>query len=91
MKKHSHGGKESGGRLTPHIPAAVVFWRRMRAMHQEDLAKASGLCLSEVKWLERGRKNGFRTDTLEKVCDGLQISLQELLATAARIAKELGL
>lgn len=90
MKKASQGGDGSDGWLTPHIPAAVAFWRRVRAMQQWELAKASGLCLSEVKWLERGRKNGFRTDTLEKVCEGLRISLQELLATAARIAKELG-
>lgn len=91
MNQPSQGGEKLDGRLTPHIPAAVVFWRRVRAMQQWELAKASGLCLSEVKWLERGRKNGFRTDTLEKVCEGLRISLQELLATAARIARELGL
>lgn len=70
--------------LTPHIPGAVVTWRHFRKMRQADLAEASGLCLSQVKWLERGRKTGFRTDTLEKACDGLGISLLELLATAAR-------
>ncbi len=91
MNQPSQGGDQPRGRLTPHIPAAMVFWRRVRAMRQEDLAEASGLCLSEVKWLERGRKNGFRTDTLEKACDGLKIRLFELLATANRMGKELGL
>lgn len=85
---HQSSGQLVGG-VTPHIPAAVAFWRRMRGMSQEELAIASGLCISEIKWLERGRKNGFRTDTLEKVCDGLRISLHELLATASRMADEL--
>lgn len=91
MNQPNDGEYKPRRRLTPHIPAAVVFWRRVRAMRQDDLAEASGLCMSQVKWLERGRKNGFRTDTLEKACEGLKIQLMELLATADRIAKDLGL
>jgi len=84
MKQPDSGAAVPMHGLTPHIPGAVVTWRHFRKMRQMDLAEASGLCLSQVKWLERGRKTGFRTDTLEKVCQGLGISLLELLATAAR-------
>lgn len=89
MNQPNQDGENWDARLTPRIPASVVFWRRVRNMPQESLAKASGLCLSEVKWLERGRKNGPRLDSLERVCAGLEISLNELLATAARIRDNL--
>ena len=90
MNQPNSGGDSTVWRLCPHIPAAVVFWRQLRGMRQEDLARESGLCLSEVKWLERGRKNAPRMDSLERASTGLRISLMELLATAQRKAQELG-
>lgn len=76
-------------RLTPHLGAVIVFWRSMRRMRQEDLAKASGVCLSTIKWLERGRKNGYRTDILERVCEALDITLLELFIGAEKRAQRM--
>lgn len=68
--------------LYPHLPGAIVFWRRLRELTQEELAQAAGLSVSEVKWLEKGRKRAPRFDTLEKACAGLQITIHELTAVA---------
>lgn len=76
-------------RLTPHLGAVIVFWRGVRRMRQEDLAKASGVCLSTIKWLERGRKNGYRTDILERVCEALDITLLELFIGAEKRAQRM--
>jgi transcriptional regulator with XRE-family HTH domain len=76
-------------RLTPHLGAVIVFWRGVRRMRQEDLARASGVCLSTIKWLERGRKNGYRSDILEAVCEALDITLIELFGGAAKRAQRM--
>ncbi len=76
-------------RLTPHLGAVIAFWRGVRRMRQEDLAKASGVCLSTIKWLERGRKNGYRTDILEQVCEALDITMLELFSGAEKRARRM--
>ncbi len=75
-------------RLTPFLPKAIVYFREMLKMTQEMLAEASGLCLSAIKRMEKGRKRGGYTDTMEDVCDGLGISIIELYGAAQRIALE---
>ena len=75
-------------RITPHVAATLIFWRKVRRMRQEDLARASGVSLSTIKWLERGRKCGPRTNTLEDICDALGITLMELFSGAQRRALE---
>ena len=64
------------------MAGAILFWRTHEKMTQEDLARAAGLSVSAVKWLERGRKNAPRLDTLEKVCLGLGITYLQLFAVA---------
>jgi transcriptional regulator with XRE-family HTH domain len=73
-------------RITPFISQAIILYRSMLKMTQEALAEASGLCLSAIKRLERGRKRGGWADSLESVCEGLKIKLTELIATADRLA-----
>jgi transcriptional regulator with XRE-family HTH domain len=75
-------------RLTPFIPAIVVYWRRLRGMTQEALAKEAGLCLSTLKKIEAGRKHGPWLDSLELICEALGITLLELLAGAERLATQ---
>lgn len=74
-------------RVSPHLGSSLVFWRKARRMRQEDLAEASGVSPSTVKWIERGqRKRGPRIDTLEALCDALDVSLEELIGGARRRA-----
>lgn len=74
--------------ITHYISKAIVFYREIRKLTQEQLAEASGLCLSAIKRLEAGRKRGGWATTLEDVCMGLKIKLTELIATADRLAGE---
>ncbi len=73
-------------RLVPHIPQTMRYYRQIRRLSQAELAKLSGLSLSAIKWLERGRKNACRIDTLEAVCEGLGVGLLTFLATTTEIA-----
>jgi transcriptional regulator with XRE-family HTH domain len=73
-------------RVSPHLGAVIIFWRGVRHLRQEDLATAAGLSLSTIKWLERGRKNGYRSDTLERICDALDITVLELFSGAEKRA-----
>lgn len=73
-------------RITPFIGKAIVFYRKMLKLTQDQLAEASGLSVSAIKRLELGRKRGGWADTLESVCMGLKIKLTELIATADRLA-----
>ena len=57
-------------------------------MTQKMLAAASGLSPSAIKRLEKGRKRGGYMGSIEDVCEGLKISLMELIATAYRLATE---
>jgi|JI8StandDraft_1071087.scaffolds.fasta_scaffold778067_1 transcriptional regulator with XRE-family HTH domain len=74
--------------ITPYISKAIVFYREVRKLTQEQLAEASGLSLSAIKRLEAGRKRGGWATSLEDVCMGLKIKLTELIATADRLAVE---
>lgn len=74
-------------RISPHIGSTLIFWRTVRRMRQKDLADASGVSLSTIKWIERGqRKRGPRVDTLEALCEALDITVLDLLAGALRRA-----
>lgn len=73
--------------VTPHLAATVVFWRKVRHLTQEELARLSGVALSTIKWIERGRKHGARTDTLELLCHALDITLIELFGGAEKRAR----
>ena len=73
-------------RITPFICKAIILYREMLRLTQEQLAEASGLSVSAIKRLELGRKRGGWADTLESVCMGLKIKLTELIATADRLA-----
>ena len=75
-------------RLTPFIPAIVVYWRTLRGMTQEKLAEAAGISLSTLKKIEAGRKHGPWLDSLEQICEALGITLLELLAGAERLATQ---
>lgn len=75
-------------RLTPFLSKAIVYFREMLKMTQEMLAEASGLSPSAIKRLEKGRKRGGWTDTLEDVCDGLGITIIELYGAAQRLAMQ---
>ena len=74
--------------ITPFICKAIVFYRTMLRMSQEQLAAAAGLSLSAIKRLEGGRKCGGWATSLEDVCVGLRIKLTELIASADRLAVE---
>ena len=76
-------------RVSPHLGAVIVFWRGVRHMRQEDLATAAGVSLSTIKWIERGRKNGYRSDTLERICEALDITLLELFCGAEKRARRM--
>ncbi len=76
-------------RVSPQLGAVIVFWRGVRHLRQEDLATAAGVSLSTIKWLERGRKNGYRTDILERVCEALDITLPELFNGAEKRARRM--
>ena len=71
-------------KITPNLGPTIAFWRRVRRMSQEDLAEAAGVCLSTVKWLERGREYGARVDIIEHICEALDISLEELVGGSRR-------
>ena len=89
MKKHAQNSAVVRLRLSPHLGAVIVFWRGVRHMRQEDLAAAAGVSLSTIKWLERGRKNGYRSDILEQVCEALDITIYELFSGADRRARRM--
>jgi transcriptional regulator with XRE-family HTH domain len=89
MKKHDLNSVSERRRLSPHLGAVIAFWRRVRHMRQEDLAAAAGVSLSTIKWLERGRKNGHRSDILEQVCEALDISIFELFGGADKRARRM--
>lgn len=73
-------------RVTPYIPATIIFWRKCRRMTQRQLAEASGLSESAIKKIESGRKHGSWTNTLEQICAALDISLMELISGAEKRA-----
>lgn len=89
MKKDKCRLTPQQSRLTPHLGAVIVFWRGVHHMRQEDLSKAAGVSLSTIKWLERGLKNGYRTDILEHVCEALDITLIELFIGAEKRAQRM--
>lgn len=89
MKKHDLNSASKRRRLSPHLGAVISFWRAVRRMRQEDLAAAAEVSLSTIKWLERGRKNGHRSDILEQVCEALDISIFELFGGAENRALRL--
>lgn len=86
MKKPANPMKFKHVYVTPFISKAIIYYRELLHLTQEQLAKASGLCLSAIKRLEKGRKRGGWTESLEAVCVGLKIKLMELIATADRLA-----
>lgn len=88
MKTGSSSPRRLTPRLTPFIPAIVVYWRRLRGMTQKGLAKAAGLSLSALKKIEAGRKQGPWMGSLEQICEALGISLLEMLAGAERFAAQ---
>lgn len=89
MKKHELKPAAVPLRVSSHLGAVIAFWRGVRHMRQEDLATAAGVSLSTIKWLERGRKNGHRTDILELVCEALDITLPELFSGAEKRARRM--
>lgn len=75
-------------RLTPFLSKAIVYFREMLGMTQEMLAEASGLCLSAIKRMEKGRKRGGYVGSIEDVCEGLKITIIELFGAANRLAMQ---
>jgi transcriptional regulator with XRE-family HTH domain len=73
-------------RVSPYIPATIMFWRKLRRMTQRQLAVASGLSESAIKKIESGRKHGSWTGTLEQICAALGITLMELISGAEKRA-----
>ncbi len=73
-------------RITPHIPATIIFWRRLRGLTQKQLAEAAGLSESAIKKIEGGRKRGSWSESLEQICAALGITLMELISGAEKRA-----
>lgn len=75
--------------VTPFIGASIRFWRELRGWTQKQPAAATGMTLSAIKRLERGRKNGGWLLSIEVVSRALGITLEELVHHAKHLA-ELG-
>lgn len=71
---------------TPFLGRAIVFFRTLRGMTQEDLARITKLNLSAIKRLEKGRKRGGWPSSLELVCKALNISVGQLYEQALKLA-----
>lgn len=62
---------------------ALYEARKARGMSQRELADAAGLCVNSVGMIERGKKCPT-VYTLKRLCDGLDVPMQDLLSSGGR-------
>ncbi len=66
-------------RVSPSLGARVVVRRKQLKLSQERLAAQAGLAWHTVSAIERGRANSVRINTLEKLAQALQLTVEDLL------------
>lgn len=62
-----------------NIRERVLLWRHHANITQRELSKRSGLNIVYIAYIETGRVQSPRLDTLEKIAEGLGISTQQFL------------
>lgn len=62
-----------------NIREKLLLWRGASGMSQRELSEKSGLNNVYISFVETGRTKSPTIETLEKVADGLDISLQQFL------------
>lgn len=67
----------------PALGEAVRQLREKRGITQERLAQDAGLTTGTISLIERGRSNPAWS-TIKALADGLEVSMQEVAALAAR-------
>ncbi|MHA6531717.1 helix-turn-helix domain-containing protein [Paenibacillus sp. BAC0078] len=78
---------ESKSELVKRIGERIRKLRKEMKLSQEQLAERSGLHTNYVGQVERGEKN-LTLETLEKVVEGLDISLEELFRYIGPMEKQ---
>lgn len=62
------------------IAAKITYYRKLRGMTQEKLAKAVGITVSYISRLERGKNlNGGNLYVMMKIADVLDVKIQNIV------------
>ena len=60
------------------LPERVKDWREIRGLSRVALDKKAGLAQGHTRKIERGERPGIAHDTVKKLAEALDVSIEEL-------------